>query len=916
MRRVLRLALPLAASAAAATSCIPSRDNEHDPKNALRASLVVYVGTSGGTNLGNRHDVFTLDASGTVDPRERTLTYDWDIDGAPGFELLADDVLTCSATTPPPCLDDCGAAEGLDCLRTTLSITSGALPGGVGTAELVVGARVHAGSKKETATAIAAVTNEAPIVDVGGDIFVPDLTGGLVVLDACAGRVGACTSRDPDGDDLDWTWTPLRGDFDGFLPASNDTRLFFIAPAAEQTLLFEAKATDGVAERTALVRVHVGSQAWLTTFDPTLVWRIYADLRPLHTFRPDYVNGPAMPPESYTPDGGIIADDAGNVWVGVAFSTTSSLLDRGIVYGFTPNLEGLSPDPLQEWSHPGAFVPTALALVGTNLCATLRTHTDATGSSFMPPSFFAWLERGAALDPGDSADELFEEPKYVQPRNASSCWAVTGALPSAPDGASVYTFGAGGTTSLVEADALDDVTSSTSDGAGGLWITGPGQGCSGSAFLRYTPSSIEGAFAGCHSHRVDSIVLHPDGGLWLHDAETQEIYWLTPDGDILLTDAPLIGLPGDEFFPRGEPRMASDLVARDLWLVDVNLRRIGRLTESEGSFVDSGFVETTEVRFSTSGGFGRVRTLALLPRFGRVVWPISEPGNGGALVNVPAHMRVIERSIVSAPFVNISPEPTRGDVWIADQGVTLPSLRRLTPAGDLQVGVAIGAARGVASTADGGAWVALQLGTAGRLTRVTRDGDVVGFKDYPRPIVLISVEPSDESVCAVSDDGAGTVDILRIDAAGNLSAVSAGFGVERAAKATPGGCWFLFADDGVVFYDGTNAVIVDQSGDPFAGPYQGDVDYDGSIWFVGNPQFAYRGIAGGAAALQLPNFPFDPVALNIQRRCLPGTCIEESPLLVWVATGTSLHRLNGSGDILQSYAIPFVGNITALDVLP
>ena len=911
MRSRLGLLLSLA-PALAGTACIPARDNPHDPNNRPEASLAVYVGTDGSANVGGRSDLFTLDASGSVDRKGRAMRFDWSIDGQPGFEVSAGDLPQC-AVGPPPCIADCGTAEGDDCLRTRLAIPPDVLPGGVGAFNLTVAVRVHAGGTSDIAEADASVTNRAPVVDLGADVFTPDLIRRTVLLDACAGRTSSCASFDPDGDALEWEWTPLRGDFEGFLPASNDTRLLFVAPADEQTMLFEATASDGVARSTARVRVHVGSQAWLTTFDPTLVWRIFADTRPLYVYEP----GPGNPPETYLPEGGITSASDGSVWIGVSFLDTAGLLAAGSVQHMLPGNDGLSPDSGTSWTHPGAFVPTSLATAGGDVCAVFRTHTDDIGTSFTPPSFFAWLEPGIPVGEGADSDELGEEPKFVHPLGAAECWAVTGALPSSPAGASVYRVQPGGSVTAVDIGALDDVTASV-DSSGTLWIAGPGRGCV-SAVLRYAPDDPSGTPVGCHTNRVDAMAPHPDGGLWLHDAETLEIWHLTESGEVDLTDAPPIGVPQDQFFPRGEPVMVSDPLSRDLWIVDDNLRRVGRLGDAGGSFAEQRFMESQDIRLAS--GIGRFKTLAFLPESGRVVAPMIEEGFGGALLNVPSHMKVIERITISSPFVVISPEPTRGDIWVADSGAT-GALRRMNPAGSVQTSVALGDVLGVAATSDGGAWAGLAVGNAGRLSRVDRDGTLLEQHDAALPITTVSVREEADALCAIADDMTDDVDgieLVRLDLiGGQLSAVSPGELFPNSVRAVDGGCWYAF-ENAVLFFDGSTVQPVTQATDPFLTAFSLDVDFDGTAWFAGDDGggvFAFSATPGSGATRRLPAYPFDLNALDVQRRCTPGACSVSDPLRVWVSSNTSVHRLDESGNILQAYEIPTIGNITALDVLP
>ncbi len=925
MRRLLRIGCP--ATVAFAVACaIPERDNPNDPANSPRAGLAVYVGTAGGPNIGRRSDVFVLDASGSHDPLDRgPLRFEWDVDGVDDFEET--DPPTCASpaeTAALPCVTTCGQPQVPGaCLRARLVVTSADLPARVGTVEREVRVRaVEAGGRFfDDASVSAFVRNEAPVVEMGEDLFVPDLTEETEVhLSACGGRTGPCSSFDPDGDPVVWSWTRLRGD--PVLPAvSTGSAYLFTAPSREQSMLFELRASDGLAETVGLVRVHVGSQLWLTTIDPTVVWRLYGDFRSARTYYPNYVAGTSGAPETSLPEGGVAVGEDDRVWVGISFLDTAGLLVRGDVELLEADPAGLSP--VDSWSQAGAFVPTSIAPSGSGACAVFRTHTDPDeGESFSPPSFFARLVPGSGVASGPTSLDLGEEPKYVLPRPSGECWAVTGALPEAPAGASVYRQ-SGTALTPVALDVLDDVTASTMTPDGSLWIAGPDPSCAGGAVERY-PVSGGGERVACHPRSVDGIAAHPDGGVWIHDAESQEVWRVTEDGAATLTDAPLVGLPADGFFPRGEPSFVSDPVARDLWSIDGFQERIGRFTaDADGSFRDVAFAESERLRFDF-GGFGSFSTVAIDPGRGRAIAPVISPGYGGTVVQVPAHLRIAERVFISSPFVSVAPEPTRGDAWVSDNGATLGSLRRLTLAGEVQATTALGgAAFHSAAQSDGGTWVAISTPDGGRLTRVSRDGEVLASWSPPSglPVTGVAGREEDGFLCALAEsEDFSSSELIRLDLDDPQTTVPQPGGAGgRAVRATADGCWFAFIDGSIFHFDGTTPQAL--PGGPFPNAFSLDVDFDGSAWFLSDVGIR-SAPPGGPAVARLPEFvdgdgePIAANAINLQRRCIPGSCSAADPLHVWIWSSTSVYRLDDDGNTLQVYDVPFIGNITGLEILP
>ncbi len=918
MRKRIWIAVAVSLGACAT----PNRNNPNDPLNRPVASLSLYVGTFGGATSGTRTTEFILDVSDSKVPTG-TPEYSFDLDGDGVFD-------------PPATLEACPRpGQPIGCLRTTLAIPPGVLPGGIGAYVHTVRVTLDNGRVSDTASATATIVNSAPVVPAELDLFAPERTRGMVPLGFC-GDAEACKSVDPDLDPLAWSWQLLRGDLEGGVLTGGLTGTPSIdhAPFGEQTLLFRATVNDGLATASTLVRVNVTTVVWVTSIFPNRVYRVFPDFRSVAQFP----LGPGL--NFVAEDGGLFAE-GDKVWMGLGVHDASNILFEGDVRRMVRAPNG-DLEAQTTWSVAGAFAPSSLAAAGGTGCAAFRTHTDSPAApNFTPPSFFARLNgTGAAgtVVQGPDADALGEEPAWVfpGPPGSSDCWAVTRSYLVPPAGpASVYRLDASAALTPLASALLDDVTAASLAEDGALWLAGARSSCAGVAVARLANFGASAqSFCVGGSGRFDALAAHPDSGMWAHEAATHEIFHLTTAGAAVATGAPPIALPPTDnpsggihspFFPDGEPRMVSDPLERRLWMVDVAQGALVRLREENGLLVDEQSVPGTILDFGT--GFPAFSTIALWPATGRLLATV-EDGTSAALAIVPSHLHRTEEVFVSSQFVNTSIDPRTGDAWVAT-GHDGSEVHRLALDGQVKKTYSLSSgdhAWGPAALPDGGAWLAIESasGVTGSLVRIDAAG--VEVQRLPTTKPAFRVAEMSGNVCAVAQNSLAdpTGYALRRPPAGALTeknSAGAPWDFPLAVAATPTACWYTFFnssnvvfDDGSTFLDTTSVprpsfVSVD--------PVTGLAWVDGDSSLTTSSRSIWTVDAFGVSNEVLVSTSGSLNAVAVRRHCpASGACDAAAPLSVWVVQDQEVRSVDSAGNIASRFFLPNSSVVGDFEVLP
>lgn len=908
---------------------VPARDNPNDPANRPAAELALYVGAPGGGVTGNRLTEFTLDASASSGPSERSLRFAWDVDGDGEFEVPDGSGVDCN-----------GVARA--CLRTFIAIPAETLPGGIGTAQRTVRVRVSVAGDEERADiaeAVALVSNQGPSLPEEVDIFVPELTGGAVTLSPCDGD-DACAVTDPDGEALEWEWNAVRP-ADVVLSSTTAAMPTFETPWEEQTLLFEATAWDAgrLASATTRVRVHVATQVWVTTSSPTRAYRLHPEFRQIAR-QEDVFDAPApmgVLTTDYTSAFSGLASDGENLWLG------RTGMDPADPFNFLVNevqrrRPSVGYDFEEEagysFSLPGGHVPS-IAAVGEEACAAVWVASSPAQHAF------------ARLVPGQApilTSSAGTEPRFVHRGPNDECWAVGGSTSSVdPENtqAAVFLLGADGSEiGTPDLDALREVHASARGSDGSLWIAGedPVTCPDGTAFLHYlagSPSAPAQSF--CLDVAAVDALVPKDTGFYAHDAASGRIFLLTSSGSAVPTSAPITFLPGrGGDIPPAEPRMLYDAAEGELWVADSEGRLL-RFQERAGDL---------EQEANLSGEFGdlvgvpRFAALALLESKGRVVTS-AYGGSEDVIVVVASHLKRVEEVLVSGTFVTASAEPVRGLAWIADGTSTEASFRKIDARGREVVSTAFpGIANSVVSLADGGAiavWSdAATPSVQGGVARLGPDASSIA--ELASADVAVEFAPGDvaargSTACILGTDSFFDGILARADtnlSTGSVDSTSSpGVWYRPLDVATDGtSCWAaiegIFDDMGcgcflgkVVRFDGVVTDEIDMDG-----PSSIDVDpLTGSAFAVAFTSTGASAVFEIPSGTLVPEHRFGDLDLGVnllavQRRCAEPTCTGETELVLWVARGTSIQRTDVGGNVQETFTLPQIGNLLQLDVLP
>ena len=173
-----------------------------------RAALVNQAPTAdaGAPQTVNRGETVTLDASGSSDPENETLTYSWTKRAGPSVTLS--NATSASATFTAP-----STPTSLT-FRVTVTDSQG---------------------NEDTDDVVITVQNRAPTADAGYPQTVN--RGESVTLDASG-------SSDPDGDSLTYSWTKTAGPSLSLTNASSATPSF-TTPSTPTSLTFQVAVSDG-----------------------------------------------------------------------------------------------------------------------------------------------------------------------------------------------------------------------------------------------------------------------------------------------------------------------------------------------------------------------------------------------------------------------------------------------------------------------------------------------------------------------------------------------------------------------------------------------------------------------------------------------------------------------------------------------
>lgn len=258
------------------TACpVPSRNNPADPALAPEAIIRVYLRQPDGTDVpgtqGGQQTTFVLDASDSFDPHgSGELSFDWDLTDIRWDVGAADDWETASND---------GSAKLVTKLPLTRTMLAhDGISTGVGTAPREVRLRVTTSrGSKAYATASVLLHNAAPAVEPA-EVTASPVDLPVVMLDACGGiPPPGCTSSDPDGDPIAFTWEQVRGEPVALVPIGTDGARVQFQPPDAKPLEFKVVADDGVATAEAFVPVRFETQVWVSTQAPARLYRVYPE---------------------------------------------------------------------------------------------------------------------------------------------------------------------------------------------------------------------------------------------------------------------------------------------------------------------------------------------------------------------------------------------------------------------------------------------------------------------------------------------------------------------------------------------------------------------------------------------------------------------------------------------------------------
>lgn len=847
----------LLAGLVAASSCgLPERNNEFDPVNAPRVSLVVP------TTDGSRTTTFVFDATGSTDPRNRgPLAFAWDLDGTepPDFELVT-------------------GTNGL--LQTRLPLDPSDLAGaetpGVGAVGRRVAVRVRtADGASAFAHAIVVIRNAAPSADAGEDLFVSPRTDLSIVLDACGGGL-VCTSTDPDGDELTFRWTQLgagAADPAELTPLDERWQRVRLQAADLPTtrpLLFEVEADDGLASNRDVLHVFREAQVWATTFSPNHVYRVFPGFRQHRSVT----------------QGGV--ETAWPVLRNLAFDATTDSIwfSHSVTGGAVFERADRALAILGSWSISGYMNARWLAPAGDGGACVIATDSTEQG-------VFARITGGGSLvsTPSSAPRRSFPLP------TDDGCWTVAAQA--------VGRLGDDGTWTMVE-DGFVNVVSAAVGADGTLWIADRsdddvlprtaviGVGAGG-IIARF---ELDGWF-------LDAIEPHRSG-LWVHDALTRELAVLGPDGALRRTDAPRTRLSISASNPR---QMVSDVPDDALWISDSGSGELIRLFDTGGEAVVTGRVAVETIDPQAF----RWAPLAVDPVTGKA-WGFAS-GFERRIAEVPPHGRRFERLPVITGFPwAVAPDPIRGAAWIADPAITEGAVLRTSDRGREIVRNDV---RSFAASVedDGSVWVGTRsIATSGRVLHYGPEGEEIVTSDMGGYTVrALDGGRTAGPLCGVAVDENGTgasAGGFRVDrTSGAVTFLSPEMSDPASAAVTPGGaCWIVdrydqcSAPDSLLRYDpgSTTPALVISSAFGVALGCSWDLvadPRDGGVWV--------------ADAANARTVRFDPAGVADVAHSVIGRTMAVMPcdgadcLELWVGTDSSLQRIDAaSGQLLESFEVP------------
>ena len=903
------------------TACaIPARDNTHDPAVQPEAVLTVYVSSTSGSIEGTRNTTFTLDASGSTDPKGRTLHYSWDIDDNADFEI-EDTAVAC----------DNGE---IACLRRQLTVPPLFPANGIGSAPRTVRVKVSAGGAKSTAEAVAILVNQAPVIELEEDLFVLERVQPTVVLDPCA-LASPCSSADLDGDPIDFDWTQVAGlGSPVVLTTALDGTASFVAPPDPQELVFELAANDGLATTVARLRVRVGTQVWVGTEDPVGLYRLH----------PDFVTRKATSAPAQAEITAIAADaTSGALWFGEYDLNGNAFLRRA----------GASLEVEATYAAPGLV--GGISAAGGIACVAFRDdlnsqtivqHYDANGA-VGPAAMIPGYPYGAFPGPTAGTTWVVSSNSF---HLVTTAGVATQVVPDDP----VFNL------RLVAGDAVD----------GSLWIFHEGDDASRlkHLFADGTTDVILNPFESFTN--PDALVAHPDGGVWAHQGST--LKRVAPD--LSIVEEPYVLL----LAPPGSPgyslqgSLATDPIRREVWIAEKAAQRLARYDLGEDGFLHraddlllppnlESLVNTTLVTLVIDERGGRVFAIGKTEETPTVFTDF--------LAAIPRHLRRIEAVPVqggSAAFV--SADPARGAGWVSPyesfanfiNDVT-PAVRVATSGRTLAVTPSGPHVGEVAGLRDGGAWIAGYEGTSGRLLRVDGKGSILDTLDivdlspnlgvWGAAIFKMSMSEDETTVCATSQrpfsiEGYGPV--LRanlqtgaVDLDGGGLGTTYGGDVENAGN---GVCWILDSGN----YDSATDTCITPSPNGFVARLEGTTivttPTNGGLVFTCPRALALDPRDGSAwvSDLDIPTgrnkiFRLDEGTLateaswetsgtslsliDVQRLCADGA--DASCADIWhisnSPTDRTVHRSRAGGapalEELERYTLP-AGHGVSLDVAP
>lgn len=194
----------------------------------------------------------------------------------------------------------------------------------------------NAANKRAERQVSVVIANAAPIADFGEDLFVSEDGVEEVELDLCGGvRIdGGCTTRDPDGDELEFYGFQFTGDGGPTLPDAGPGRVRFTPPANwQRPLVFSGVVSDGIESSVGTVRVFRGGHAWVNAGFLDQSWRIHPDFRA--TTRWSQPTGSTLFHSE-----AIVADGVGGWWFGDSLDN-GSFTGPSVVIHLDANLNEL-----------------------------------------------------------------------------------------------------------------------------------------------------------------------------------------------------------------------------------------------------------------------------------------------------------------------------------------------------------------------------------------------------------------------------------------------------------------------------------------------------------------------------------------------------------------------------------------------